>query len=933
MRGYLYYVLLVICGITAMLYVAAPEIHAAKDWIDDDIRSQHSQVSLPLASLYTDDCEYKKFSETMGLVGSYCIIQDGDVSFGYNLLGETVVKKRYDTNYYPLASADRYVRISGTGAALGYRTENNGNITLSVYRDIGSRLHFESGKYVFSTENPVFRTAPQDPWAIASSMSKDGRYITLMTLGPVGSSYNYVSRISTETGSAINVGTISGRELMTSGAPVISISADGRYMAAAVRVIDNGAPQNFYTVKVWDTARCGIADVTWCDTRRASDGKALNSLPRVPASVSLSFNETSDQLVVSSFGSSLEPFRTVYSVDELFGDARIDYMALGDSYTSGEGAAIGGYIKGTDVQGSIRQGIPTEKCHLARLSYPFLLADMTLEGRDNMISVACSGAEIGKDYIGKNASYMGQGSRLAGLPSLTRAHYKEDALNISYIPGRNKQIEFVKRYQPRAVTVMGGGNDAGFAKILQECATPGTCPSVQSEKKYLQAKVIQKQYYELVNLYTAINKVSPRTKIYAIGYPQFVSNKSDPCAVDQGLNFEERTFIRHGVSYLNEVTRAAADTVGVAYLDIGNSLDGRNLCSYGKAPLRGSVNGIRPLVPWWGVDLNGWKETLMSFVDPGSYHPNAGGHAQIQRYIIAQLNDRSLLEVNYCRHASDVVCPTRAPLDKVPLPAYFDFGYSSSVQSQSTKVLASQNVQKGTGDMIHVRVDGASAGTSATIRMASTPITLGTVEVDKDGVIDQEYAIPAQADAGYHTLYVDMQSPAGESVTLYEAFLVLGTAGDIDENGVADHDQACPFATLGSQDEFGRSLDEYCLAASNLPDADDSMSTEPAPPVLREHVGSISYSSNTSALPALSPVALALGMKEMPESSPTAAQNGGVISQVPSDGSHISTKAGHKVDQVSESQVVRLVYIVIGVVLCTVLIVVGIFYAKNKKTN
>lgn len=922
-------------GLSACLAMTSPYVYAEKNWLDTPVTAQHAHVSLPVASLYTDKCEYGSLPGMMGVLDSHCVIQDGDVSFGYNVLGQTVAKKRYDTKYFPLVSTDKYVRLSGNGAALGYRMTDDNKIVLSVYRDISRRLSFAGGQYVFSTQTPVFRTAPQDPWAIASSLSGDGRYITLMAVNPMDAAHTYVSKMSTATGLVTSVGTVSVSELVRNGAPVISISDDGRYMAVVTNAIENGRVQPYHTVKIWDTDRCGVTELGWCDSRTVSTGVSEDKLPKIGTPISLSFSEGSDQLVVGSVSDGQELFRTVYSIDELFGTSSVDYMALGDSYTSGEGAGIGGYLPGTDEVGSKLLGKPRERCHLSRLSYPLLLADNTLGGRDKTISVACSGAEISKDYIGKNALYMGQGSRLADIPVLVRANLKQNALDISHIPGRNKQVEFVKRYQPRVVTVMGGGNDVGFSGVLQECATPGTCASARSEKRHSQAFKIQNQYGAFVSLYREIHKASPSTKIYAVGYPQFVSNKPDPCAVDQGLNFEERTFIRKGVSYLNEVIRAAAETVGVGYLDIEDSLEGRNLCSYGKIPANGSVNGIRLWLPWWGVDLNGVKESLSSFVDPASYHPNAGGHAQIQRYITAQLGDRSLLDVNYCGYSGAALCPARAAVDKVPLPAYFDLGYSSAIRSQSSEVLASQNVQKGTGETIHVRIDGVGEG-RATIRMASSPITLGTVEVGSDGIIDQEYTIPAQAEAGYHTLYVDMQSPAGETITLYETFLVLGATGDIDENGVPDQEQTCPFVTPGSRDEFGRPLDEYCLAASNLSDStDQDIPAESVPPAFRERADSVPYTSAISALPSLSPVALALGMKQMPD-LPAATQEATGSDMLKSNNG-LKPRASSKYPGVDGSGTLRaghyLIYILGSVVLCTVLIAVGIFYAKKQKTN
>lgn len=38
-------------------------------------------------------------------------------------------------------------------------------------------------------------------------------------------------------------------------------------------------------------------------------------------------------------------------------------------------------------------------------------------------------------------------------------------------PGIVAQIEFVKKYKPKVVTLTGGGNDVGFADVLGYCAS------------------------------------------------------------------------------------------------------------------------------------------------------------------------------------------------------------------------------------------------------------------------------------------------------------------------------------------------------------------------------------------------------------------------------------------------------------------------------
>ena len=107
------------------------------------------------------------------------------------------------------------------------------------------------------------------------------------------------------------------------------------------------------------------------------------------------------------------------------------YVALGDSYASGEGLAP--YENGTDSP-------PTNSCHRSRSqSYPELLEASTFRPFQNLTSVACSGA--------------GTAALFADVPD--RAD--EPAQLAAVTPDTT------------TVTMSIGGNDAGFAQVLAGC--------------------------------------------------------------------------------------------------------------------------------------------------------------------------------------------------------------------------------------------------------------------------------------------------------------------------------------------------------------------------------------------------------------------------------------------------------------------------------
>ena len=84
-------------------------------------------------------------------------------------------------------------------------------------------------------------------------------------------------------------------------------------------------------------------------------------------------------------------------------------------------------------------------------------------------TVACGGATI-HDLNGSNSGgYDGQNDRLRDYAD--KNTLQNMALN-EIIPGRVKQIEFVKKYQPKVITLTAGGNDVGFGKKIKSCIDP-----------------------------------------------------------------------------------------------------------------------------------------------------------------------------------------------------------------------------------------------------------------------------------------------------------------------------------------------------------------------------------------------------------------------------------------------------------------------------
>jgi hypothetical protein len=167
--------------------------------------------------------------------------------------------------------------------------------------------------------------------------------------------------------------------------------------------------------------------------------------------------------------------RTVPSRVAILGKAgtenRREYMALGDSFTSGEGEVDEQYYEPLS-------NTPDNACHISRRSYPYLLGVPLTQ------NVACAGTTI------------------AGV--LTEAMYPDEGdVLIEPTAGTKPQAMFLERAQPRLATVGIGGNDAGLMAKLKTCAMPGSCHWVGPEGLGATVKEIAFLFGRLVEMYRA----------------------------------------------------------------------------------------------------------------------------------------------------------------------------------------------------------------------------------------------------------------------------------------------------------------------------------------------------------------------------------------------------------------------------------------------
>lgn len=471
----------------------------------------------------------------------------------------------------------------------------------------------------------------------------------------------------------------------------------------------------------------------------------------------------------------------------------LDYLALGDSYSSGQGDTgmdTNGksfYLPYTDS--AARVGIPENRCHISKRSYPFLLALYSGISVDKMHSVACSGAlttDIKNDKV--SGTYVGQRDMLASVGLLILDQFKAKA-EAEFIPGYIEQIDFVEKYQPKAVTLTIGGNDAGFADVIEPCARSFFTCSYASEDKFraILGESIKNQFGNIKNVVDSLKMASPNTKIFLLGYPEFIYSGAAICGLNVGLtDSAERQMINESVEYMNEVIKAAAEAVGVMYVDIEDSLAGGRMCELG-----GYVTGLSDV----RFDSSNYEST---------FHPNAKGHSKINLSIQQQLKANTLLDYPYTQTENSFV--------NVPAPSpYFAGAMSTYNKKAQRKTIVQSSAIKQQAYEINIDKYSFEVGTTVTATLYSDPIDLGQFTVLSDGSLLASIVIPDTVPAGFHTLMLSAKTYSGEPIDLYQAVLVKSAnSNDVDEDGINDSTDPCLFIEAANVDADGDDVDDAC---------------------------------------------------------------------------------------------------------------------------
>ncbi len=470
--------------------------------------------------------------------------------------------------------------------------------------------------------------------------------------------------------------------------------------------------------------------------------------------------------------------------------SKLDYLALGDSYTSGEGDTG----KNANGESYYTLGTNSERgCHLSSRAYPFLLAGLNNISPGRMQSVACSGAQMSKDYYGPSTLYFGQSNMLFGKSESELTIERTAALD-NFSPGIVKQTDFVAANKPKVITLTGGGNDVGFGKIMSYCANiihekkfTGTCDYAQKGSKLhgLLANAIKGQYDYLKVLIDSIKTASPDTTIYVVGYPSFVASKLG-CINDAALNRTEVDMLNASIAYMNEVLKKAAALKGAHFIDTKNSFHGGRICEGGTY-----VTGPAELI--FGAKLQ------------EAFHPNALGHEQLAGTIMT---------------SGFSVAPKSNPAadDSIAAPTAPDyFSAAGKYKAEQRNVVPNTTFGRGQKILLSIPKLVLRPLSELTITLYSKPVNLGTGKVSSDGSFARDIVIPTDVSPGYHVLIVEGIDQEGNPIAFYQFIEVVNTGSDdLDGDGVKNDRDGCMYIQKWYDETTGKDICKVASIAKSL---------------------------------------------------------------------------------------------------------------------
>lgn len=583
----------------------------------------------------------------------------------------------------------------------------------------------------------------------------------------------------------------------------ISITDDGRYAVAA-----GTAHAGNQWIRIYDLTKCKDSEYTYLKDRHA--GCEYRDITQF---IKHNFADTG-RFSMAEFGDDFTLFIYNIPTDVKKPAKRYmlrapnapnrasSYLALGDSYVSGEG--VGNYFRGTD------EGPKVNNCHLSKDSYPYLI------GRHlkihNYRSVACSGARIqnitGPEDTDNTLTRENRSNQFLQEGEVLKKAKIESSLR-GWLPGYDLQRYFLKKNNFDTVTISMVGNDIGFADKVKRCLEPDTCYNTYEDRLEI-LREIRGKFNQLTDMYkTLLNEGNKNKRVYVIGYPK-VGISTGSCALNVRLNAAELEFADLLVSELNKVIKQAASKAGVFYVDVEDAFLNHRFCENNSRLV--ALNGLT-----LGNDIAG-------VIGNESYHPNAIGHRLFANKILEQT--KSFTEKMPAPNPSTIPSQQEDDLLFLNQPRSSRKIYSTNYYAGLSEDILYKNVST----QVKLEEDyrsGYKPYSLVGIFIYSEPIQVGSTNANEDGTIGTEITIPGSVKPGFHTLHLFGENIQNEPVNFYKTVYVAHSERDKNGNGIEDKDEPCGVFEASGTDYDQDGIDDACdPTISELPlETEDKLKT------------------------------------------------------------------------------------------------------------
>ena len=485
---------------------------------------------------------------------------------------------------------------------------------------------------------------------------------------------------------------------------------------------------------------------------------------------------------------SLGPWDSPYSLVALE-FAGLAYVALGDSYSSGEGVLP--YFPDTDTA--------VNRCHRSKNAYA---TQVDIPGGDlGLKFIACSGAKT-ENVLGTEGQYNER-------PQIEQLDVVGSAADMVTITIGGNDIGDI------------GGKDKGFGYIVEICLTHLNC-AANDFRPFLRkgdsrslndvvSKRIQDLKADLDKTYKGIKDKAQKAAIFVLGYPQIFPGAArwgPACGLLKGLlTYPERRFLRQVTTDLNRAIGGEAAAQGVHFVPVEDYFATHELC----APTRQD---------WLGFNA----------------HPNEEGqkqYANVLNSFIAGLianeerSGKPLLPNGLPANPSPTLASTivgeggGGTTEEPPLPSLGELVVSTvqpSCDSRGAYV---------PGQIVRITGNGFAPGESVLVQLIASDGAyaqdLAMVPADQGGTIDQLVQIPAGAPTGGQALLeaLGLRTDGGVLLLLELIRPAPSATDDSDGDGIPDICDNCPAVSNPDQtDTDADGIGDACDACPNDPEND-----------------------------------------------------------------------------------------------------------------